>query len=63
MKGEILTKFTNRLREWGVPQAPARARALVADLEQLGIRLSVPTHADDPNADWRRPATPRNPAS
>jgi hypothetical protein len=58
MKGEILTEFTRRLREWGVPNAPKRARVLVDDLERMRIELSQPVHLDNPDADWRALPTP-----
>jgi 8-oxo-dGTP diphosphatase len=59
MKGTVLTEFTAQLREWNVPQAPQRARVLVGKLETMRIKLTQPTHVDDPAADFRRPpATP-----
>lgn len=42
------------------PTTAARAiRAMLA--QTYGIRLTVPAHAHDPNADWREPVQPSTP--
>lgn len=62
VRDAVLGAWEDLLRpHFGIHDARVLANELAVIAEGHGVRLTAPTHLDDPNADWTRPVEPGAP--